>query len=621
MHTNDTGRLMKQIYACMNSDSKNATGIVSFQQQVDNLLVGDISSFRGFVYPARCQAPAYVFKWSYQLENLCKRFRFEQDAFTDAELEGKLFDAFQSTQCRLSPSIDASCTTRRVIGEARSLLRRILGRYDQSECQKFSRFGKNAAVGVPKAKGLLHLRLARPLTGSQPHLKLFNQDFLESDQLLKEAICQTQKKGNVQLRRCDCLKLSCVPKSYKAFRGIMPNTEVGNFLTSGLSKYLESKLYMCGISLAKSAEKHKKFAKEFSKTRTHVTADLSAASDSFTSSLVNALLPRDWYNAIKTGRIDQYTWKGKQFYMQSFMTMGIGFTFPLQTLLFYGLLKAIAELTNVRGDISVYGDDLIYPVALHKYVVGIFDDLGFQLNKEKTYATGNFRESCGSDFYRGVDVRPFSPEGCEENLSPSRYAAFCYKLLNGINRRWDPVCYDLNRTRNLLLKEILRVKTCIYRVPMSYPDTSGMKTDMLHAPRSEWFVPYAKIFWDTRLYLYRFPFLQATTRTRIVDHHVAYLWDWLRAHDERVSPEIPDLRTPDRAILPRYIAYETAQDMLGQQLSELSVFKWETTPYVKRDPVTGRRIRRRVATVAEKLCEPWYVETLSYSKDNPPMSA
>jgi hypothetical protein len=153
--------------------------------------------------------------------------------------------------------------------------------------------------------------------------------------------------------------------------------------------------------------------------------------------------------------------------------MGNGLTFPTETLVFYVIVKAIAELSEVRGLISVYGDDLIYPSGLHKYVAAIFPQLKFKLNLDKTFVKAPFRESCGSDFYRGVDVRPaFLPDE-HQLLTRTKYSVWLYKTYNALIRRWDEK--EISTTLFYLLTEISRIGLKVFRVPPSYPDTAGIK--------------------------------------------------------------------------------------------------------------------------------------------------
>jgi hypothetical protein len=80
--------------------------------------------------------------------------------------------------------------------------------------------------------------------------------------------------------------------------------------------------------------------------------------------------------------------------------MGNGFTFELESLLFYALCSA------VTNNVSVYGDDIIVPTSSVEEVINLLNDCGFELNLSKSYFTGYFRESCGADSVCGVDVTP-----------------------------------------------------------------------------------------------------------------------------------------------------------------------------------------------------------------------
>jgi hypothetical protein len=235
------------------------------------------------------------------------------------------------------------------------------------------------------------------------------------------------------------------------------------------------------------------------------------------------------------------------------MAMGIGFTFPLQTLLFYAIVSAICKLTKTTGTVSVYGDDLIYPMRIHPYVEKVFTDLGFQLNNDKTFADTDFRESCGGDFFRGVDVRPFSPEGSHQNLSGRKYEAFVYQIMNGLQERWQ--CESLPKTFAFLEKEVLRVTPLIKQVPFSYPDTSGFRVahpvfrpdyspvlcrmrqispDIPRQTNRTWDLDTGRAisiaspqFCGSREYC--FQHLTKVARNRFVSFEQAYIYDYLRA--------------------------------------------------------------------------------------------
>jgi len=56
--------------------------------------------------------------------------------------------------------------------------------------------------------------------------------------------------------------------------------------------------------------------------------------------------------------------------------------------------------------VRVYGDDIIVPVDTLVHVIRYLEAFGLKVNTDKTFGTGKFRESCGGDYYDGVDVTP-----------------------------------------------------------------------------------------------------------------------------------------------------------------------------------------------------------------------
>jgi hypothetical protein len=137
------------------------------------------------------------------------------------------------------------------------------------------------------------------------------------------------------------------------------------------------------------------------------TIDLSSASDSITRQLVINLLPFEWWSLLDDLRVKTTIVNGQIHELEMFSTMGNGFTFELESLLFYAVTRVVCWRSGVKGRISVFGDDIIAPTAIVRRLKRVFDYLGFQMNPKKTHSTGYFRESCGKHYYRGFDVTPF----------------------------------------------------------------------------------------------------------------------------------------------------------------------------------------------------------------------
>lgn len=205
-------------------------------------------------------------------------------------------------------------------------------------------------------------------------------------------------------------EFTTVPKDAKKDRGICIEPSINVFYQLGLGRHMRARLHTIGIDLEEGQSRHRLKACEASSSGKYVTIDLSSASDTVSRKLVELLLPPDWYAALATLRSPLTKVDGKLVYLEKFSSMGNGFTFELETLIFLALAVQTASSLNVPfevgRDILVYGDDIIVPVEIARPLIAVLRYCGFTPNKDKTYVGGYFRESCGGDFFDGKAVRP-----------------------------------------------------------------------------------------------------------------------------------------------------------------------------------------------------------------------
>ena len=150
---------------------------------------------------------------------------------------------------------------------------------------------------------------------------------------------------------------------------------------------------------------HQRMAHDGSVTGEWATIDLSNASDTIAYYLVKWLIPSAWFELFSMSR-SPYTLLGKTWVrLEKFSSMGNGFTFELESLIFSSLAAAVSGL-KVGVDCFAYGDDIIVPGHAARDVVAIMKACGFTPNDRKTFIDGPFRESCGGDFFAGTNVRP-----------------------------------------------------------------------------------------------------------------------------------------------------------------------------------------------------------------------
>lgn len=589
--TYDTDLLMKELWVNLARDFRSWTYPTFMLRQERELRTGGIKAFRQVSFPDKFNAPVYIFKAQYQLENLFKRYRFRDDQFTQEELERSTIEKFLDVQNRISAPIETTPLVDRVLERARDYMCSCLGEFSQAELVEACRFGKKATKGNPFSDSYADIKLGSELTGSTEQIKWFREVYLPDDKLLQDTLVQCSPSGVPNYVVCDTLNATLVPKSYKALRLILPNTLIGTLRSYGLGKMIEVRLRKYfGLDIRRLQAIHGQLIKEMSKTRKSVTGDLSSASDSPNMDLMSKVLPESWFKELNLGRITKVKAGDTVYDLNSFMTMGIGFTFPLETLLFYSLLRSIADLAKVKGRISVYGDDLIYPRDMHRYVAFIFPKLHIMLNNDKTYVNTYFRESCGSDAFHGSDVRPFQPEGQASTLSQKRYTMLLYKTVNGLLHRWSPL--EIPGTIRFLLAEILLVDGLILQVPPCFPEEAGFRTSSIIRDYG-----FAPVVYDRPRSAYRFAFYRQISRDRVVLHQIPYFWESLMLRGNEQSEDTGDV--PNR----RWYGNQHYRDFLRRCTDPLELLHWtEATcpPFSVRSKLTRKRYKRLVAVVAHK---------------------
>jgi hypothetical protein len=213
-----------------------------------------------------------------------------------------------------------------------------------------------------------------------------------------------------QVSIVDGNRFTTVPKDCSKDRGIAIEPSINIFYQLGLGRTIRSRLKSSGIDLEHGQDIHRRVACEASKRGHLCTMDLSNASDTISRNLVRLLLPSPWFEALDDLRSKKTLFRGGWRVLEKFSSMGNGFTFELETLLFLGMILACeTETVKLVPGVNVftYGDDIICPVEIAKDVISVLKFFGMTVNERKTFVDGPFRESCGGDFFEGVDVRPF----------------------------------------------------------------------------------------------------------------------------------------------------------------------------------------------------------------------
>jgi len=148
------------------------------------------------------------------------------------------------------------------------------------------------------------------------------------------------------------------------------------------------------------------------------TLDLSEASDRVSNQLVKHMLQGfthllDAVQACRSLRADVPGYGYTP--LTKFASMGSALCFPVEamvfaTVVFVGIESAREhrlsrkDLKEFVGTVRIYGDDIIVPVEYAESVSSALELYGFKVNPHKSFWNGNFRESCGKEYFDGHDV-------------------------------------------------------------------------------------------------------------------------------------------------------------------------------------------------------------------------
>jgi hypothetical protein len=205
------------------------------------------------------------------------------------------------------------------------------------------------------------------------------------------------RRLNVRLARGNTVTF--VPKNAKTDRPIAVEPRWNIWMQKGVGRFLRNRLKLFGVNLDFQGL-NQALAIYGSRTGKYATIDLASASDTVAYEVVQALLPEPWLTIFSALRSPSYRLDGEWKDYHKWSSMGNGYTFELESLIFWALCSSINE------DVAVYGDDLIVPTESYQQVVRVLEVCGFKVNTEKSFSSGCFRESCGTDAFDGETVTP-----------------------------------------------------------------------------------------------------------------------------------------------------------------------------------------------------------------------
>lgn len=229
-----------------------------------------------------------------------------------------------------------------------------------------------------------------------PHYALnWYKSLLKSDYPVARVVAVPKDSRGPRLISEEPLELQYLQQGY--LKRLAPFLEESSPLTKGFVNFTRQDI-------------NQNLALQGSKTGEWATIDLSDASDRVSDLLVYLLFPGEIYKDLRALR-SHYTIlpTGEKVRLNMFAPMGSAICFPVEALVFWALCKgAIRKHATECSDdrVFVYGDDIIVASNAYSVVCEELESFGLRVNRDKSYHTGLFRESCGVEAWSGYNITP-----------------------------------------------------------------------------------------------------------------------------------------------------------------------------------------------------------------------
>lgn len=328
------------------------------------------------------------------------------DAFLTSEAECRHAAAHleQAYYCRLPKSQSE------ILERARAFISRVLGTFSWDAAVKHCGFGPGASVGVSRRDAHMIKKIGVKTSSTVTGLcvPLVHTYWWYNPHSRPPAPRGKQPSHSVTVVK-GC-QWSTVPKDTEKDRSKCDEPKWNMFFQKGIGGLIRDRILMrLGVDLNTLDRTNRRLAQQASRDGSMATLDVSGASDSISLRLCEILLPEDWMLEINRTRSAIVSIDGRLVPLEKVSSMGNGFTWELESLIFLALAWASCPADKRRPgrDVMSYGDDIIVPTEAASRVIETLTFCGFKINRGKSFTEGPFRESCGGDFFEGHDITPF----------------------------------------------------------------------------------------------------------------------------------------------------------------------------------------------------------------------
>jgi len=384
----------------------------------------------------------------------------------------------------------------RTLLRARSLAHEILHEFDMEKLFAYCKHSGGVSQNIKFEDTSIEAKFSYPISTTRLASIYMDSYFSFDTQCHDSVIHHNRQLLNVdKYQFCKSSRATTVPKTNKIDRMIAIEPTANMFLQQGAMHYMYALMKSFGLDVSRLPDRHKFLARKGSLDGSLATIDFSSASDCLSIKLVEFLLPPKWLHILKCFRCESMTLRPNDpaIRLNMFSTMGNATTFPLETIIFYCLAVAschtfyqprsaslLAPLQAKRA-CSVFGDDCILPTQVAVDFCKVAESVGFIVNSEKSFMDplNGFRESCGGDYLRGEDVRPFNlkrPTACSDSVMEAWLYSVCNKILTKYRLYFGSLTYLYDRhVFRYIIKVIKRYREKPFLVPDDYPSDSGLQ--------------------------------------------------------------------------------------------------------------------------------------------------
>lgn len=429
-----------------------------------------------------------AFAHEYQSAHFFDRFFYTEEvgrtdlreqAFTKFKTNVELGFACEESYKGFKPG----CIEYTVLSGMAARIRHVLGLFDESAWFSFCKHGPNSTLGVRLDEAYPPAKLST-IEGTVTALAHFAR-FVDSTPTLARELREQGLLPSSSWKLVSGSRLSFVPKKFDSLRTMMIEPTTNQFLQQGLGGYIAARLKKrANIDLETQPGVHRQLVKLITSHNLHLaTIDWSSASDRLFLCLAEHILPWDWLAVVKDIRSPSCTFKVDKdrevlIELPIIGSMGNGFTFPLQTLIFEAFLYVCSYImVGTPLGVSVFGDDCIVDSHAMPLVKKLAKSFGWSLNVDKTFEQGRFRESCGMDCFAGLAVRPFYVTRPKTLTSKLALVAWLYTTYNLTREKIHGAGRQVDAWFLAWLKRL--GEDIVYVVPRRFPEYSGIRLDAL----------------------------------------------------------------------------------------------------------------------------------------------